>query len=108
MVALAQDARRVAAHLWQLMGDSCCSPHPGGGDHGPGGGERHAAADAATAGDLLPADLPLLLAATFALGIAVAFFITLLLAFVPFLRLLPAVPPLRVLRRELEAGILPG
>ena len=42
----------------------------------------------------------------FALGIAVAFFITLLLAFVPFLRLLK-VPPLRVLRRELEAGIPP-
>ncbi|MCV5409748.1 hypothetical protein OFN21_28130, partial [Escherichia coli] len=36
----------------------------------------------------------------------VALFITLLLAFVPFLRLLK-VPPLRVLRRELEAGIPP-
>ena len=57
-------------------------------------------------GDLLPADLPPPSWRPFALGLAVAFFITLLLAFVPFLRLLK-VPPLRVLRRELEAGIPP-
>lgn len=58
-------------------------------------------------GNLLPADLPPPSWRPFALGLAVAFFITLLLAFVPFLRLLK-VPPLRVLRRELEAGSRPG
>ncbi|WP_421177420.1 ABC transporter permease [Aeromonas jandaei] len=57
-------------------------------------------------GELLPPDLPPPSWRPFALGVAVALFITLLLAFIPFLRLLK-VPPLRVLRRELEAGIPP-
>ncbi|MFB2864282.1 ABC transporter permease [Aeromonas sp. MdU4] len=57
-------------------------------------------------GGLLPSDLPSPSWRPFALGVAVALFITLLLAFIPFMRLLK-VPPLRVLRRELEAGIPP-
>ncbi|MCS3461734.1 ABC transporter permease [Aeromonas sp. BIGb0445] len=57
-------------------------------------------------GGLLPADLPPPSWRPFALGVAVALFITLLLAFIPFLRLLK-VPPLRVLRRELSASVPP-
>ncbi|MGL4269935.1 MAG: ABC transporter permease, partial [Plesiomonas sp.] len=55
-------------------------------------------------GELVPPDLPAPSWRPFALGVAVAFFITFLLALVPFLRLLK-VPPLRILRRESEAGI---
>ena len=58
-------------------------------------------------GDLLPAGSAAPSWRPFALGLGSPSSSPLMLAFVPFLRLLK-VPPLRVLRRELEAGIPPG
>ncbi|WP_421190522.1 ABC transporter permease [Aeromonas sanarellii] len=106
MVALLKTLGASRRTLWQLMGTLLFSLTLAGAIMGLVAGSAMQWLTLQLLGDLLPADLPPPSWRPFALGIAVAFFITLLLAFVPFLRLLK-VPPLRVLRRELEAGIPP-
>ena len=106
MVALLKTLGASRRTLWQLMGMLLASLTLIGALIGLVAGSAMQWLTLQLLGDLLPADLPPPSWRPFALGLAVAFFITLLLAFVPFLRLLK-VPPLRVLRRELEAGIPP-
>lgn len=106
MVALLKTLGASRRTLWQLMGTLLFSLTLVGALIGLVAGSAMQWLTLHLLGNLLPADLPLPSWRPFALGLAVAFFITLLLAFVPFLRLLK-VPPLRVLRRELEAGIPP-
>lgn len=55
-------------------------------------------------GGLLPPDLPPPSWRPFALALTVALFVTVLLSFIPFLRLM-RIAPLRVLRREISADI---
>ncbi|ASX10793.1 cell division protein FtsX [Aeromonas dhakensis] len=106
MVALLKTLGASRRTLWQLMGTLLLSLTLAGALLGLVAGSAMQWLTLHLLGNLLPADLPPPSWRPFALGLAVAFFITLLLAFVPFLRLL-RVPPLRVLRRELEAGIPP-
>ncbi|WP_440892365.1 FtsX-like permease family protein [Aeromonas dhakensis] len=106
MVALLKTLGASRRTLWQLMGTLLLSLTLAGALLGLVAGSFMQWLTLHLLGNLLPADLPPPSWRPFALGLAVAFFITLLLAFVPFLRLLK-VPPLRVLRRELEAGIPP-
>lgn len=106
MVALLKTLGASRRSLWQLMGTLLLSLMLVGTLLGLVAGSAMQWLTLHLLGNLLPADLPPPSWRPFALGLAVAFFITLLLAFVPFLRLLK-VPPLRVLRRELEAGIPP-
>lgn len=106
MVALLKTLGASRRTLWQLMGILLLSLTLAGALLGLVAGSAMQWLTLHLLGNLLPADLPPPSWRPFALGLAVAFFITLLLAFVPFLRLLK-VPPLRVLRRELEAGIPP-
>lgn len=106
MVALLKTLGASRRTLWRLMGTLLFSLTLAGGLIGLVAGSLMQWLTLHLLGDLLPADLPPPSWRPFALGLAMAFFITLLLAFVPFLRLL-RVPPLRVLRRELEAGIPP-
>ena len=106
MVALLKTLGASRRTLWQLMGTLLASLTLIGALIGLVAGSAMQWLTLQLLGDLLPADLPPPSWRPFALGLAVAFFITLLLAFIPFLRLLK-VPPLRVLRRELEAGIPP-
>ncbi|MFQ2134936.1 ABC transporter permease [Aeromonas hydrophila] len=106
MVALLKTLGASRRSLWQLMGILLLSLTLVGALLGLVAGSAMQWLTLHLLGNLLPADLPPPSWRPFALGLAVAFFITLLLAFVPFLRLLK-VPPLRVLRRELEAGIPP-
>ncbi|MFM4808109.1 ABC transporter permease [Aeromonas hydrophila] len=106
MVALLKTLGASRRSLWQLMGTLLLSLTLVGALLGLVAGSAMQLLTLHLLGNLLPADLPPPSWRPFALGLAVAFFITLLLAFVPFLRLLK-VPPLRVLRRELEAGIPP-
>ncbi|GJA68926.1 ABC transporter permease [Aeromonas caviae] len=106
MVALLKTLGASRRTLWQLMGTLLFSLTLVGALMGLVAGSAMQWLTLNLLGDLLPADLPPPSWRPFALGLAVAFFITLMLAFVPFLRLLK-VPPLRVLRRELEAGIPP-
>lgn len=106
MVALLKTLGASQRTLWQLMGTLLLSLTLVGALLGLVAGSAMQWLTLHLLGNLLPADLPPPSWRPFALGLAVAFFITLLLAFVPFLRLLK-VPPLRVLRRELEAGIPP-
>ncbi|WP_042051009.1 ABC transporter permease [Aeromonas dhakensis] len=106
MVALLKTLGASRRTLWQLMGTLLLSLTLAGALLGLVAGSAMQWLTLHLLGNLLPADLPPPSWRPFALGLAVAFFITLLLAFVPFLRLLK-VPPLRVLRRELEAGIPP-
>lgn len=106
MVALLKTLGASQRTLWQLMGTLLLSLTLAGALLGLVAGSAMQWLTLHLLGNLLPADLPPPSWRPFALGLAVAFFITLLLAFVPFLRLLK-VPPLRVLRRELEAGIPP-
>ncbi|MBL0567684.1 FtsX-like permease family protein [Aeromonas hydrophila] len=106
MVALLKTLGAPRRSLWQLMGTLLLSLTLVGALLGLVAGSAMQWLTLHLLGNLLPADLPPPSWRPFALGLAVAFFITLLLAFVPFLRLLK-VPPLRVLRRELEAGIPP-
>lgn len=106
MVALLKTLGASRRTLWQLMGTLLFSLTLAGALIGLVAGSAMQWLTLHLLGNLLPADLPPPSWRPFALGLAVAFFITLLLAFVPFLRLLK-VPPLRVLRRELEAGIPP-
>lgn len=106
MVALLKTLGASRRTLWQLMGTLLFSLTLAGALIGLVAGSAMQWLTLYLLGNLLPADLPPPSWRPFALGLAVAFFITLLLAFVPFLRLLK-VPPLRVLRRELEAGIPP-
>ncbi|MFE8729661.1 ABC transporter permease [Aeromonas hydrophila] len=106
MVALIKTLGASCRSLWQLMGTLLLSLTLVGALLGLVAGSAMQWLTLHLLGNLLPADLPPPSWRPFALGLAVAFFITLLLAFVPFLRLLK-VPPLRVLRRELEAGIPP-
>ncbi|MCV3276370.1 ABC transporter permease [Aeromonas hydrophila] len=106
MVALLKTLGASRRSLWQLMGTLLLSLTLVGALLGLVAGSAIQWLTLHLLGNLLPADLPPPSWRPFALGLAVAFFITLLLAFVPFLRLLK-VPPLRVLRRELEAGIPP-
>lgn len=106
MVALLKTLGASRRTLWQLMGTLLFSLTLAGALIGLVAGSAMQWLTLYLLGDLLPGDLPPPSWRPFALGLAVAFFITLLLAFVPFLRLLK-VPPLRVLRRELEAGIPP-
>ncbi|MBL0532959.1 FtsX-like permease family protein [Aeromonas dhakensis] len=106
MVALLKTLGASRRTLWQLMGTLLLSLTLAGALLGLVAGSAMQCLTLHLLGNLLPADLPPPSWRPFALGLAVAFFITLLLAFVPFLRLLK-VPPLRVLRRELEAGIPP-
>jgi putative ABC transport system permease protein len=106
MVALLKTLGASRRTLWQLMGTLLFSLTLIGALIGLVAGSGMQWLTLQLLGDLLPADLPPPSWRPFALGVAVAFFITLLLAFIPFLRLLK-VPPLRVLRRELEAGIPP-
>ena len=106
MVALLKTLGASRRTLWQLMGSLLLSLTLVGALLGLVAGSAMQWLTLHLLGNLLPADLPPPSWRPFALGLAVAFFITLLLAFVPFLRLLK-VPPLRVLRRELEAGIPP-
>ncbi|WP_017410911.1 ABC transporter permease [Aeromonas hydrophila] len=106
MVALLKTLGASRRSLWQLMGTLLLSLTLVGALLGLVAGSAMQWLTLHLLGNLLPADLPSPSWRPFALGLAVAFFITLLLAFVPFLRLLK-VPPLRVLRRELEAGIPP-
>lgn len=106
MVALLKTLGASRRSLWQLMGTLLLSLTLIGALLGLVAGTAMQWITLQLLGDLLPPDLPLPSWRPFALGVAVALFITLLLAFVPFLRLLK-VPPLRVLRRELEAGIPP-
>ncbi len=106
MVALLKTLGASRRTLWQLMGTLLLSLTLAGALLGLVAGSAMQWLTLHLLGNLLPADLPTPSWRPFALGLAVAFFITLLLAFVPFLRLLK-VPPLRVLRRELEAGIPP-
>lgn len=106
MVALLKTLGASRRTLWQLMGTLLASLILIGALIGLVAGSAMQWLTLQLLGDLLPADLPPPSWRPFALGLAVAFFITLLLAFIPFLRLLK-VPPLRVLRRELEAGIPP-
>ncbi|MGL5840910.1 MAG: ABC transporter permease [Aeromonas hydrophila] len=106
MVALLKTLGASRRTLWQLMGTLLLSLTLVGALLGLVAGSAMQWLTLHLLGNLLPADLPPPSWRPFALGLAVAFFITLLLAFVPFLRLLK-VPPLRVLRRELEAGIPP-
>ncbi|MFB0596267.1 ABC transporter permease [Aeromonas hydrophila] len=105
-VALLKTLGASRRSLWQLMGTLLLSLTLVGALLGLVAGSAMQWLTLHLLGNLLPADLPPPSWRPFALGLAVAFFITLLLAFVPFLRLLK-VPPLRVLRRELEAGIPP-
>ncbi len=104
MVALLKTLGASRRSLWQLMGTLLLSLTLIGALLGLVAGTVMQWITLQLLGDLLPPDLPPPSWRPFALGVAVALFITLLLAFVPFLRLLK-VPPLRVLRRELEAGI---
>ncbi|WP_421164292.1 ABC transporter permease [Aeromonas dhakensis] len=106
MVALLKTLGASRRTLWQLMGTLLLSLTLAGALLGLVAGSAMQWLTLHLLSNLLPADLPPPSWRPFALGLAVAFFITLLLAFVPFLRLLK-VPPLRVLRRELEAGIPP-
>ncbi|WP_421171729.1 ABC transporter permease [Aeromonas dhakensis] len=106
MVALLKTLGASRRTLWQLMGTLLLSLTLAGALLGLVAGSAMQWLTLHLLGNLLPADLPPPSWRPFALGLAVAFFITLLLAFVPFLRLLK-VPPLRVLRHELEAGIPP-
>ncbi|WP_339331442.1 ABC transporter permease [Aeromonas hydrophila] len=106
MVALLKTLGASRRSLWQLMGTLLLSLTLVGALLGLVAGSAMQWLTLHLLGNLLPADLPPPSWRPFVLGLAVAFFITLLLAFVPFLRLLK-VPPLRVLRRELEAGIPP-
>ncbi len=106
MVALLKTLGASRRTLWQLMSTLLLSLTLAGALLGLVAGSAMQWLTLHLLGNLLPADLPPPSWRPFALGLAVAFFITLLLAFVPFLRLLK-VPPLRVLRRELEAGIPP-
>lgn len=106
MVALLKTLGASRRTLWRLMGTLLFSLTLAGGLIGLVAGSLMQWLTLHLLGDLLPADLPPPSWRPFALGLAMAFFITLLLAFVPFLRLL-RVPPLRVLRRELEAGVPP-
>ncbi|HHQ4580724.1 TPA: ABC transporter permease [Aeromonas hydrophila] len=106
MVALLKTLGASRRSLWQLMGTLLLSLTLVGALLGLVAGSAMQWLTLHLLGNLLPADLPPPSWRPFALGLAVAFFITLLLSFVPFLRLLK-VPPLRVLRRELEAGIPP-
>lgn len=106
MVALLKTLGASRHTLWRLMGTLLFSLTLAGGLIGLVAGSLMQWLTLHLLGDLLPADLPPPSWRPFALGLAMAFFITLLLAFVPFLRLL-RVPPLRVLRRELEAGVPP-
>ncbi|MFK8494795.1 ABC transporter permease [Aeromonas hydrophila] len=106
MVALLKTLGASRRSLWQLMGTLLLSLTLVGALLGLVAGSAMQWLTLHLLGNLLPADLPPPSWRPFALGLAVVFFITLLLAFVPFLRLLK-VPPLRVLRRELEAGIPP-
>ncbi|MGU5817443.1 ABC transporter permease [Aeromonas hydrophila] len=106
MVALLKTLGASRRSLWQLMGTLLLSLTLVGALLGLVAGSAMQWLTLHLLDNLLPADLPPPSWRPFALGLAVAFFITLLLAFVPFLRLLK-VPPLRVLRRELEAGIPP-
>ncbi|MBO0405908.1 ABC transporter permease [Aeromonas hydrophila] len=106
MVALLKTLGASRRSLWQLMGTLLLSLTLVGALLGLVAGSAMQWLTLHLLGNLLPADLPPPSWRPFALGLAVAFFITLLLAFVPFLRLLK-VPPLRVLRREQEAGIPP-
>lgn len=106
MVALLKTLGASRRTLWQLMGTLLLALTLVGALLGLVAGSAMQWLTLHLLGNLLPADLPPPSWRPFALGLAVAFFITLLLAFVPFLRLLK-VPPLRVLRRELEAGIPP-
>ncbi|WP_447827296.1 ABC transporter permease [Aeromonas hydrophila] len=106
MVALLKTLGASRRSLWQLMGTLLLSLTLVGALLGLVAGSAMQWLTLHLLGNLLPVDLPPPSWRPFALGLAVAFFITLLLAFVPFLRLLK-VPPLRVLRRELEAGIPP-
>lgn len=106
VVALLKTLGASRRTLWQLMGTLLLSLTLAGALLGLVAGSAMQWLTLHLLGNLLPADLPPPSWRPFALGLAVAFFITLLLAFVPFLRLLK-VPPLRVLRRELEAGIPP-
>lgn len=106
MVALLKTLGASRRTLWQLMSTLLLSLTLAGALLGLVAGSAMQWLTLHLLGNLLPADLPPPSWRPFVLGLAVAFFITLLLAFVPFLRLLK-VPPLRVLRRELEAGIPP-
>ncbi|MGL4932978.1 MAG: ABC transporter permease [Aeromonas sp.] len=106
MVALLKTLGASRAMLWQLMGVLLLSLTLIGALLGLVAGTAMQGITLQLLGNLLPPDLPPPSWRPFALGVAVALFITLLLAFIPFLRLLK-VPPLRVLRRELEAGIAP-
>lgn len=104
MVALLKTLGASRASLWQSMGGLLFSLTLLGALLGVVAGTAMQWVTLQLLGELLPPDLPAPSWRPFALGIAVAFFITALLALIPFLRLLK-VPPLRVLRRELEAGI---
>lgn len=106
MVALLKTLGASRASLWQLMSVLLLSLTLIGALLGLLAGTVMQWVTLQLLGELLPPDLPPPSWRPFALGVAVAFFITLLLAFVPFLRLLK-VPPLRVLRRELEASVPP-
>ncbi|PJG59203.1 ABC transporter permease, partial [Aeromonas cavernicola] len=106
MVALLKTLGASRRALWQLMGGLLLSLTLVGALLGLLAGSAMQWLTLQLLGDLLPADLPAPSWRPFALGAAVALFITLLLAFIPFLRLLK-VPPLRVLRRELAASIPP-
>ncbi|MFM7969400.1 FtsX-like permease family protein [Aeromonas sp. A-5] len=106
MVALLKTLGASRRSLWQLMGTLLLSLTLIGALLGLVAGTPCSGSPCNCWGTCCQPDLPPPSWRPFALGVAVALFITLLLAFVPFLRLLK-VPPLRVLRRELEAGIPP-
>ncbi|MGY3865846.1 ABC transporter permease [Aeromonas bivalvium] len=104
MVALLKTLGASRGSLWRLMGTLLLSLTLVGALLGLAAGSLMQWLTLQLLGNLLPPDLPPPSWRPFALGLAVALFITLLLAFIPFLRLLK-VPPLRVLRRELSASV---
>lgn len=104
MVALLKTLGATRATLWRLLGALLLGLTLIGGGIGLLLGLVVQGIALMTLQGLLPAELPPPSWRPFALAMAVALFITLMLSLIPFLRLL-RIPPLRVLRKEVEADI---
>ncbi|WP_368165007.1 ABC transporter permease [Aeromonas sp. R6-2] len=104
MVALLKTLGASRATLWRLLGSLLLGLTLMGGGIGLLLGLVVQGVALASLQGVLPAELPPPSWRPFVLAMAVALFITLMLSLIPFLRLL-RIPPLRVLRREVEADI---
>lgn len=104
MMALLKTLGATRGSLWRLLGSLLLGLTLTGGIIGLLLGFGVQALALSVLGSLLPSELPPPSWRPFALALAVALFVTLMLVLIPFLRLL-RIPPLKVLRRELDADI---